>query len=169
MIAPTGHGADARAAGDRCSIPIPQNRGPTTGAEQDAPVAVSAWPLLGTADDQRRYARDVVRRIAVIQAAQPVGIPPRSVADALPGLPDERTPTCDDWEHLSAGWRAELDAGIDQLVRPRDRLTDCIGFGCLSIDACARRNTNDRLGDVGPGPRRLLTRGLATETKSQYR
>jgi hypothetical protein len=43
---------------------------------------------------------------------------------------------------------------IDQLIRLRDRLSDCIGCGCLSIDRCVLRNRDDRLGDEGTGPRR---------------
>ena len=74
-----------------------------------------------------------------------------------------RTPTREDWARLSAGWRSELDVRIDQLTRLRDRLTDCIGCGCLSIDRCALRNPEDRLGDAGTGPRRLLSRRLADE------
>jgi MerR family redox-sensitive transcriptional activator SoxR len=119
-----------------------------------------------TAGNQRRYSRDTLRRTAVIQVAQRVGIPLRTVADALQSLPSERTPTREDWERLSAAWHKELDTRIDQLVRLRDRLTDCIGCGCLSIEACALRNGDDRLGETGTGPRRLLTRSLADERRS---
>ena len=111
-----------------------------------------------TAGNQRRYTRDTLRRLAVIRVAQRVGIPLRTVAEALDTLPEGRTPTREDWARLSAGWRSELDVRIDQLTRLRDRLTDCIGCGCLSIDRCALRNPEDRLGDAGTGPRRLLSR-----------
>ncbi|MPZ62226.1 MAG: redox-sensitive transcriptional activator SoxR [Propionibacteriales bacterium] len=119
-----------------------------------------------TSGNQRRYSRDTLRRVAVIQVAQRVGIPLRTVAEALQILPDERTPTREDWACLSAVWRAELDTRVDQMVRLRDRLTDCIGCGCLSIDKCALRNPDDRLGDTGTGPRRLLSRRLAQEGRS---
>src|SRR5690606_30265476 len=108
-----------------------------------------------TAGNQRRYPRDTLRRVSVIKVAQRVGIPLRTIAAALQTLPDERTPTREDWARLSASWRSELDTRIDQMVRLRDRLTDCIGCGCLSIDKCALRNPDDRLGDKGAGPRRL--------------
>lgn len=120
-----------------------------------------------TAGNQRRYPRDTLRRIAVIQVAQRVGIPLRTVADALRALPEGRVPTREDWECLSAAWRNELDTRIDQMLRLRDRLTDCIGCGCLSIDTCALRNRDDRLGETGPGPRRLLTRQLAGESRTR--
>jgi MerR family redox-sensitive transcriptional activator SoxR len=113
-----------------------------------------------TSGNQRRYTRDTLRRLAVIRVAQRVGIPLRTVAEALATLPEGRTPTRDDWVRLSEGWRTELDVRIEQLTRLRDRLTDCIGCGCLSIDRCALRNRDDRLGEAGTGPRRLLTRRL---------
>jgi MerR family redox-sensitive transcriptional activator SoxR len=116
-----------------------------------------------TSGNQRRYARETLRRLAVIRVAQRVGIPLRMIAETLATLPDSRTPTREDWTQLSAGWRAQLDARIDQLTRLRDRLADCIGCGCLSIDRCALRNPDDRLGDAGTGPRRLLSRHLANE------
>ncbi|WP_207919607.1 redox-sensitive transcriptional activator SoxR [Micromonospora sp. KC207] len=116
-----------------------------------------------TSGNQRRYARESLRRLAVIRVAQRVGIPLRMVADALATLPDSRTPTREDWARLAAGWRAQLDARIDQLTRLRDRLTDCIGCGCLSVDRCALRNPDDRLGDIGTGPRRLLSRYAAND------
>lgn len=118
-----------------------------------------------TGGNQRRYPRDTLRRIGVIQVAQRVGIPLGTVAKALQSLPDERTPTREDWEGMSEAWHQELEARIDQLVRLRDRLTDCIGCGCLSIDACLLRNRDDRLGDTGTGPRRLISRYLKEEPR----
>jgi hypothetical protein len=52
---------------------------------------------------------------------------------------------------------------IDQLTRLRNNLADCIGCGCLSLDRCLRRNRDDRLGEQGSGPRRLLTRAIREE------
>ncbi|SDM15370.1 redox-sensitive transcriptional activator SoxR [Nonomuraea jiangxiensis] len=109
-----------------------------------------------TPGNQRRYPRDTLRRVAFIRVAVRVGIPLRIVAEALATLPEGRTPTREDWARLSAGWRAELDLRIEQLVRLRDDLSDCIGCGCLSIDRCVLRNPDDRLGKEGTGPRRLL-------------
>ncbi|WP_181789719.1 redox-sensitive transcriptional activator SoxR [Streptomyces phytophilus] len=119
-----------------------------------------------TPGNQRRFTRDTLRRVAFIRTAQRVGIPLRTIAEALRTLPDERTPTQEDWARLSAAWRDELDIRIDQMVRLRDRLADCIGCGCLSLERCLLRNRDDVLGDTGPGPRRLLTRRLAQETRN---
>ncbi|WP_433388959.1 redox-sensitive transcriptional activator SoxR [Micromonospora sp. KLBMP9576] len=109
-----------------------------------------------TSGGQRRYPRDVIRRVSFIRVAQRVGIPLRLVAEALAGLPDGRTPTREDWALLSVTWQAELDQRIAQLQHLRDDLTDCIGCGCLSIDRCLLRNADDHLGETGQGPRRLL-------------
>ncbi|WP_327088622.1 redox-sensitive transcriptional activator SoxR [Nonomuraea sp. NBC_01738] len=111
-----------------------------------------------TAGNQRRYTRDTLRRVAFVRLAQRIGIPLKTIADALAQLPEERTPTRDDWARLSATWHNELEDRILQLQRLRDDLTDCIGCGCLSLDRCALANPHDRLGDDGPGARRIDTR-----------
>ena len=111
-----------------------------------------------TRGNQRRYGRDVLRRIAVIRVAQEVGIPLADIAAALDSLPEGRTPTRDDWARLSTAWRDELDRRIEQLTKLRDGLTDCIGCGCMSIDRCPLRNREDRLAKQGAGARRLLVK-----------
>lgn len=109
---------------------------------------------LRTAGNQRRYASDVLRRIAVIRVAQRVGVPLEAVRRAFASLPDERTPTREEWASMSATWREELEERITQLVNLKDRLTDCIGCGCLSLTACALANPGDALAAEGGGPRR---------------
>ncbi|MDC8015988.1 redox-sensitive transcriptional activator SoxR [Tahibacter soli] len=109
-----------------------------------------------SAGNQRRYARDVLRRIAVIRVAQRVGLPLEAIGAALAALPDGRTPTRADWQRLSASWRAELDARIAALSRLRDELTGCIGCGCLSLKRCRLSNPGDALARFGAGPRKLL-------------
>ncbi|WP_433800775.1 redox-sensitive transcriptional activator SoxR [Actinomycetospora sp. CA-084318] len=108
-----------------------------------------------TAGNQRRFRRDVLRRIAFIRIAQRVGIPLAQVREALDELPDARTPTRADWERLSASWRTELDDRIRRLEQLRDDFSGCIGCGCLSIDRCQLVNPGDTLGAAGPGPRVL--------------
>jgi MerR family redox-sensitive transcriptional activator SoxR len=109
-----------------------------------------------TAGNQRRYHRDVLRRIAFIRVSQGVGISLAQIRTALGTLPDDRVPTKADWARLSRGWRADLDARIDQLQRLRDDLDGCIGCGCLSLKSCSLYNAGDELGAAGPGARRLL-------------
>jgi MerR family transcriptional regulator, redox-sensitive transcriptional activator SoxR len=108
-----------------------------------------------TAGNQRRYTRAMLRRVAFIRASQRVGIPLSRIKEALDGLPSNRTPTRTDWALLSARWRADLDERISQLQRLRDRLTGCIGCGCLSLGACHLVNPGDALGKEGPGARNL--------------
>lgn len=104
------------------------------------------------AGNQRRYGREVLRRVALIKVAQRLGIPLAQIGDALQMLPDDRAPTAADWKILSERWRRELDERIEQLLLLRDRLDGCIGCGCLSMEACPLRNHGDVLGEQGPGP-----------------
>ncbi|MCX5197665.1 redox-sensitive transcriptional activator SoxR [Streptomyces sp. NBC_00249] len=106
-----------------------------------------------TSGNQRRYTRDALRRVAFVRAAQRVGIPLASIRDALSQLPEERTPTKEDWALLSENWRTELDQRINQLGRLRDHLTDCIGCGCLSLETCALSNPDDVFGERITGSR----------------
>ena len=108
-----------------------------------------------TAGNQRRYPREMLRRVAFIRASQRVGIPLARIRDALATLPAGRTPTPRDWARLSAAWREDLDDRIGQLQHLRDRLTGCIGCGCLSLTTCRLANPDDILGNEGPGPRKL--------------
>ncbi len=106
--------------------------------------------------NQRRFGREVLRRIAFIRAAQRVGISLEEIRTALDNLPKQRTPREDDWEALSATWRDRLDVQIDQLLRLREDLTNCIGCGCLSFKQCLLINPADHMAKEGPGPRRFL-------------
>lgn len=105
--------------------------------------------------NQRRYPREVLRRVAVIKVAQRVGLPLASIREALMTLPEGRTPTAADRRRQSARWRTEVDDRIARLTRLRDQLSDCIGCGCLSIESCPLRNPRDELYEQGPGPRLL--------------
>jgi MerR family transcriptional regulator, redox-sensitive transcriptional activator SoxR len=108
-----------------------------------------------TAGNQRRYRRDVLRRVALIRVAQRVGIPLAEIRAALDELPGGRTPTREDWVRLSGRWQADLDERIRRLGQLRDAFADCIGCGCLSIDRCALANPRDELAQDGAGARRL--------------
>jgi MerR family transcriptional regulator, redox-sensitive transcriptional activator SoxR len=108
-----------------------------------------------TSGNQRRYNRDVLRRVAFIRMSQRLGIPLARVREALARLPTDRVPTSKDWARLSAGWRADLDDRILHLQRLRDNLADCIGCGCLSLRSCALSNPGDALAEQGPGPVRM--------------
>lgn len=104
------------------------------------------------AGNQRRYQRAVLRRVAVIKMAQRLGIPLADIASALAALPNDHTPTAEDWKQLSARWREDLSRRIDEMLMLRDQLDGCIGCGCLSLKECPLRNQQDRLAEDGPGP-----------------
>jgi MerR family redox-sensitive transcriptional activator SoxR len=112
-----------------------------------------------TSGNQRRYERAVLRRIALIQAGRAAGIPLERIRTALDTLPTGRTPTRRDWERVSRVWRRDLDEQIATLHAVRDRLTTCIGCGCLSIDACTLLNPDDEAAGLGAGAHYLRRDG----------
>lgn len=104
-----------------------------------------------TSGGQRRYQRNVLRRMAFIRAARNVGLTLDEVGAALATLPGGRSPTRADWARLSREWRGRLDEQIDALVKLRDGLDSCIGCGCLSLQRCAFSNPGDAAASAGPG------------------
>ncbi|GAA3540660.1 redox-sensitive transcriptional activator SoxR [Aeromicrobium flavum] len=104
-----------------------------------------------TAGNQRRYTRDVLRRVAFIRTSQRVGISLAEITEALATLPTDHAPTKADWTRLSRRWRRSLDERIARLQRLRDDLDGCIGCGCLSLKSCRLRNRDDELAERGPG------------------
>jgi MerR family redox-sensitive transcriptional activator SoxR len=112
-----------------------------------------------TDGNQRRYERAVLRRLAFIQAGRAAGISLAAIHASLNGLPKGRTPSRKDWERLSNRWRDDLDARIVTLEALRDRLTTCIGCGCLSIDRCELLNPDDEAVANGPGAHYLTADG----------
>ena len=103
------------------------------------------------AGNQRRYPREVLRRVAIIKIAQQAGIPLSEIGRELAALPNGRTPNAQDWNNLATSWRAALQKRIDKLMQLRDDLEGCIGCGCLSVADCPLRNPGDRLGAEGTG------------------
>jgi MerR family redox-sensitive transcriptional activator SoxR len=104
-----------------------------------------------TAGGQRRFERNMLRRLAFIRAARNVGLSLDEIAAALETLPDGRTPNRADWTRLSKEWRARLDDQIAGLLALRDSLDSCIGCGCLSLKRCAISNPADSAAAAGPG------------------
>jgi MerR family redox-sensitive transcriptional activator SoxR len=104
-----------------------------------------------TSGNQRRYERSTLRRVAVIQAGKAAGIPLVEIQAALSALPGDRVPNRRDWERLSRTWREDLDRRIATLEGLRNRLTTCIGCGCLSIDRCELLNPDDEAARFGSG------------------
>jgi len=106
---------------------------------------------LRTAGGQRRYPRDVLRRVSFIRAAQQVGLPLAEIKDRMDSLPAHRAPTQDEWQRLAEAWRPRLEEQIATLMGIRDRLAGCIGCGCQSLDSCEVFNPGDVAAEQGPG------------------
>lgn len=106
--------------------------------------------------NHRRYHRAMLRRISIIRVAQTLGLSLREIAAALDTLPDQRTPTKRDWEKLSTSWGRQLDQRISDLQNLRNKLSGCIGCGCLSLKRCTLYNSDDGAAGLGAGPRYLL-------------
>jgi MerR family redox-sensitive transcriptional activator SoxR len=104
-----------------------------------------------TDGNQRRYGRETLRRVALIQAGKAAGIPLEQIRAALETLPAGRVPRKRDWEQLSRSWRRDLDERIALLEAIRSRLTTCIGCGCLSLQRCGLLNPDDEAARLGPG------------------
>lgn len=103
------------------------------------------------AGNQRRFPREILRRVAIIKVAQRAGIPLATIQEALGEIPAGRMPTLEDWHRLSTRWKAMLEERIADLVQLRDQLESCIGCGCLSLQECPLRNPADQLGRSGQG------------------
>jgi MerR family redox-sensitive transcriptional activator SoxR len=108
-----------------------------------------------TAGNRREYRRDTLRVLAFIRAAQRVGVSLDQVKEALEKLPREDLPTKRDWARISREWRDALTERIEYLTALRDRFSDCIGCGCLSLKSCPYSNPDDILGLDGQGARRF--------------
>ena len=109
-----------------------------------------------TAGNQRRYPRGVLRRVALIRAAQAAGLSLGAIADALDAHPDGSAPTAQEWEAMSSRWRDDVTRRIAELEALRDQIASCIGCGCLSLAACGLLNPGDQAAARGSGPRYLL-------------
>jgi MerR family redox-sensitive transcriptional activator SoxR len=96
-----------------------------------------------TGGGQRRYERQVLRRLAFIRAARNVGLGLEEIREELEQLPESRTPTKADWGRISKDWRQRLDDQITALEALRDGLQSCIGCGCLSLKSCSMSNPGD--------------------------
>jgi MerR family redox-sensitive transcriptional activator SoxR len=109
-----------------------------------------------TSGNQRRFRRGTIRRVSVVRGAQRCGISLDEITSVLSELPSDCTATHDDWQRISAAWNARLDQRIATLTRLRDKLTGCIGCGCLSLDRYWLMNPDDEAGWTGTGPRSAL-------------
>ena len=111
---------------------------------------------LRTGGNQRRFLRSDIRRLSFVLIAHKLGLGLTEIETELTKLPQGRTPTLSDWQRISRSMRAQLDAKIQLLTRTKQKLDECIGCGCLSLQRCQLYNREDRAGAAGPGPRFVL-------------
>nr|WP_314367494.1 redox-sensitive transcriptional activator SoxR [uncultured Acinetobacter sp.] len=104
-----------------------------------------------TEGNQRRYQRAMLRRIAIIKAAQQVGISLKQIKQTLSILPKQQVATKKDWQIMSQEWQGQLDQQIMMLLQLRQQLDQCIGCGCLSLEQCPLRNPEDCLAKEAMG------------------
>lgn len=109
---------------------------------------ISSWRNQG---NQRRYHRSVLRRVAVIKAAQQVGLSLEEIKQALEELPKHQAPNKEQWETMASHWHEQLEQKIQKLKALQSDLGGCIGCGCLSLETCALRNPEDVLGKEHAG------------------
>ena len=111
---------------------------------------------LRTGGNQRRFLRSDIRRISFILIAQKLGLGLTQIEAELATLPQGRTPTLTDWQRISRSMRVALDTKIQLLTRTKQKLDQCIGCGCLSLQHCQLYNKDDRAAGGGTGPRYVL-------------
>ena len=107
------------------------------------------------AGGQRRFMRSDIRRLSLVLVAQEFGFTIAEIAEQMASLPAHRAPNKRDWTRISKGFRARLDARIENMTRLRDKLDGCIGCGCLSLGSCKLYNAGDAAATYGRGPRYL--------------
>lgn len=108
------------------------------------------------AGGQRRFMRSDLRRLSFVKICQSLGLSLADIKTALSSLPDARTPTKRDWERLSKHFTEDIDRRIEGLTQLREKLSACIGCGCLSMARCRLYNPDDRASGLGNGPRYLM-------------
>jgi MerR family redox-sensitive transcriptional activator SoxR len=111
-----------------------------------------------TRGNQRRFLRSDIRRMSFAMIAQKCGLTIDEIAAELAKLPMGRTPTLADWQRISRTFVEDIDCRIALLQRTREKLTECIGCGCLSLERCGLVNRDDSASLEGPGPRYVLNR-----------
>ena len=113
-------------------------------------------PAIRNAGGHRMFHRSVIRRVSFILIAQGLGYSLQEIRTALQSLPDNRTPTKADWERLSRRYNKDIENRILQLQTLKEKLSGCIGCGCLSLSKCRLYNPDDVIHMKGSGARYLM-------------
>lgn len=108
------------------------------------------------AGNQRRYAAADIRILSFVMISQQLGFSLAEIRSHLQRLPQGKAPNKRDWERISRRFARDIDNRITMLTAMRQKLTGCIGCGCLSLQACELYNPDDHIARHGKGPRYLL-------------
>lgn len=93
----------------------------------------------------------MLRRLAIIKAAQGMGITLEDIGSLFAGFSDQANISPKDVEGLISLWKDLVQKKIDELIIFREQIDGCIGCGCLSNAQCPIRNKNDHLGKNNSG------------------
>nr|WP_306301952.1 redox-sensitive transcriptional activator SoxR [Acetobacter persici] len=104
-----------------------------------------------TQGNQRRYARDVLRRVSFVKAAQSLGISLGEILSLLKPFPSTEKLSAEDVSNMISLWKNMLQDRIERLTILSQHIDKCIGCGCLSRADCPLINDNDHLQSRGKG------------------
>jgi MerR family redox-sensitive transcriptional activator SoxR len=98
--------------------------------------SVGILPAAPRVNGQRRYDREILKRLAVVRMAQEAGFSIGEIRMLLTGYPDG-TSASDRWKDLARHKLPEVDALIARLQAVRTVLEESLRCDCLTLDACA--------------------------------
>ena len=99
--------------------------------------SVGLLPAPARVSGRRRYADDVLPRLALIAAAQQMGFTVAEIGTLLHGFSPD-TPASARWRVLATQKVPEVEALIIRAQGMKRLLEDALTCGCLTLDACAR-------------------------------
>ena len=112
-------------------------------------------PSVRTEGGNRVFPRSVIRRVSFILIAQNMGYSLAQIKTLLSSLPNNRTPTQEDWITLSETFNQDIEQRIAALTSLKTSLQGCIGCGCLSLERCKLYNSDDKMAAYGAGAQLL--------------
>jgi MerR family redox-sensitive transcriptional activator SoxR len=108
-------------------------------------------PSERTAGNQRRFFADALCRVAMIRAAQRVGLSIEEIREALSALPPRQAPTPEDWERLAGHLRHVASQRIGELFAILDELGPAPASGVATSPPAGRSRANRKVrAEYGP-------------------
>lgn len=95
---------------------------------------------LRTPGNQRRYPRQVLRRLSLIQLAKEMEIPLADVGEMFRPFPEDYEFNRHDWIQISERWRRKLETRRHQIEQHEYRISRCLGCSCSSLTDCHTLN-----------------------------